>query len=82
MKNDCSRDEEIERTDKITDFFDIKNGRVLTQPYFKSDVFLLPVVFEKLAKKSVEEFDINPLYFVSLPGYTWRCGLKYTRINI
>ena len=31
---------------------------------------------------SVNEFGINPLYCVSLPGYTWECGLKYTGINL
>ena len=33
-------------------------------------------------KVSVNEFDINLLYCVSLPGYTWQCGLKYTGINL
>ena len=28
------------------------------------------------------EFEISPLYFVSLPGYTWECGLKYTNIRL
>ena len=27
-------------------------------------------------------FEINPLYFVSLTGYTWACGLKYTNIKL
>ena len=31
---------------------------------------------------SVNEFGINPLYCVSLPGYTWECGLKYTGIHL
>ena len=31
---------------------------------------------------SINEFDINPLICVSLPGYTWHCGLKYTGINL
>ena len=31
---------------------------------------------------SVYEFGINPLYCVSLPGYTWQCGLKDTGINL
>ena len=38
-------------------------------------------MFENFTKVSVNESDINPLYFVSLPGYTWQCGLKYTGIN-
>ena len=24
---------------------------------------------------------MNPLYCVSLPGFTWECGLKYTNIK-
>ena len=43
---------------------------------------MLPCVFEKFVKVSVNEFGINPLYCVSLPGYTWQCGLKYTGINL
>ena len=48
----------------------------------KSDVLLVACVFEKFIKVSVNEFGINPLYCVSLPGYTWLCGLKYTGINL
>ena len=62
--------------------FNIKNGEELTEIYLKSDVLLLACVFEKFIKVSVNEFDINPLYCVSLPGYTWQCGLKYTGINL
>ena len=36
---------------------------------------------EKFIKVSVNEFGIDLLYCVSLPGYTWQCGLKYTEIN-
>ena len=61
--------------------FNIKKGEELTEIYLKSDVLLLACVFEKFIKMSVNEFDINPLYCVSLPGYTWQCGLKYTGIN-
>ena len=43
---------------------------------------MLACVFEKFIKVSVNEFDINPLYCVSLPGYTWQCGLKYTGVNL
>ena len=43
---------------------------------------MLACVFEKFIKVSVNEFGINPLYCVSLPGYTWQRGLKYTGINL
>ena len=82
LKNKYPDDEEIERTREIIKIFDIKNGEELTEIYLKSDVLLLACVFEKLIKVSVNEFVINPLFCVSLPGYTWQCGLKYTGINL
>ena len=82
LKNKCPDDEEIERTKEIIKIFDIKKGEELTEIYLKSDVLLLAYVFEKFIKVSVNEFRINPLYCVSLPGYTWECGLKHTGINL
>ena len=43
---------------------------------------MLTCVFEKFIKVSVNEFGILPLYCVSLPGYTWQYGLKYTGMNL
>ena len=43
---------------------------------------MLTSVFEKFIKVSIIELDVNPLYCVSLPGYTWECGLKYTGKNL
>ena len=54
----------------------------MTELYLKSDILLLACVFEKFIKISVNQYDINPLYCLSLPGYTWQCGLKYTGINL
>ena len=31
---------------------------------------------------SFNEFGINPLCCISLPGYAWQCGFKYTEINL
>ena len=82
LKNGYPDDEEIQRTMDIIEKFNIKNGEELTEIYLKSDVLLLACVFEKFIKVSVNEFGINPLYCVSLPGYTWQCGLKYTGIRL
>ena len=75
-------DEEIARTMEIIKLFDNKNGEELTEIDKKSDVLLLACMFEKFIKVSVNEFEINPLYCFSSPGYTWECGLKYTGINL
>ena len=78
LKNECPSDDEIQRTKEIYKIFDIKNGEELTKLYLKSDVILLADVFEKLIKLSIEEYGINPLYCVSLPGYISQCGMNYT----
>ena len=82
LKNKCPDDKEINRTREIIKKFDIKDGKELTELYCKSDVLLLACVFEKFIMLSKNELGISPLYFVSLPGYTWECGLKYTNIRL
>ena len=82
LKNKCPDGKEIERTREIFKRFNIKNGEELTEIFLKSDVLLLACVFEKFVKVSINEFVSNPLFCVSLPGYTWQCGLKYTGINL
>ena len=57
---------------------DTKNGEELTKLYLKSDLILLTDVFEKFVKVSTEDYGFNPLYCISLPGYTYQCALKYT----
>ena len=42
---------------------------------------MLACVLEKFIKVSANIYGINLLDCVSLPGYTWQCGLKYTGIN-
>ena len=77
LKNGYPSDEELEKTKRNFDFFKFKNGE-LTQLNLKSDVLLLAYVFEDFIKGSINEFDINPLDCVSLPGFTWQNGLKDT----
>ena len=82
LKNDYPDDDEIERTKGIIKLFNIKDGEQLTRLYCKTDVILLADVFEKFVKVSTKEYKINPLYCVSLPGYTYQCALKYTDIKL
>ena len=82
LKNDFPDDEKLERTKEIIKLFNIKDGEKLTKLYCKSDVILLADVFEKIVKVSTEEYKINPLYCVSLPGYTYHCALNYTDIKL
>ena len=46
------------------------------------DVLQLTDLFENFVEKSTLEYGINPLYSYSLPGYTWKAGLKLTNIKL
>ena len=70
LKNGYPEDKEIERAKEIIKLFNIEDGEELPEIYFKSDVLLLACVFENFLRVSVIEFGNNPLYSVSLPGYT------------
>ena len=82
LKNNYLDDVEIERTKEIIKLFNIKDGEELNKLYCKTDVILLADVFEKFVEVSTEEYKINPLYCLSLPGYTYQCALKYTNIKL
>ena len=75
-------DDDIKRTQEIIDKNKIKNGRELTMLYLKLDVLQLADVFENFVESSTREYKINPLYSYSLPGYTWKAGLKLTNIEL
>ena len=78
LKNDYPDEEEIERTKRIMESLEIKNGEESRNFYLQSTINLLAFASEKFMKISINHFDINPLYFVSLFGYNWPGGLKYT----
>ena len=56
------------RTIEIIKLYNLKNGKE----------YLLVDVFEKFIKISKQKQKNNPLYLVSLLGFTWQCGLENT----
>ena len=82
LKQTNPPDEEFNRTHEIIKKFNVANGQELTMIYLKMDVLQLADVFEIFVEKATLEYNINPLYSYSLPGYTWKAGLKITKIKL
>ena len=57
----------------------MRNRQELTMMYLKMDVLQLADDFEIFVEEATLEYNINPLYSYSLPGYTWKAGLKITK---
>ena len=48
--------------------------------YLKTDVLLLADIFENFREKSIQSYGLDPAHYYTLPGYTWDCMLKHTRV--
>ena len=75
-------EDEIKRTQQLIDTYNITTAQELTMLYLKMDVLQLTDVFENFVETSTLMYGINPLYSYSLPGYTWKAGLKLTKIKL
>ena len=82
LKQTAPPDEAFNRTQEINKRFNVKNRQELTELYLKMDVLQLAEVLENFVEKATLEYSINPLYSYSLPGYTWKAGLKLTNIKL
>ena len=49
--------------------------------YVKSDTLLLADVFENFRKACIETYELDPAYFISLPGLAWQAYLKKKKWN-
>ena len=75
-------EDDIKRTQQLIDTYNITTAQELTELYLKMDVLQLTDVFENFVETSTLMYGINPLYSYSLPGYTWKAGLKLTKIKL
>ena len=50
--------------------------------YVQSDTLLLADIFENFRSKCLEVYQLDPAYFLSLPGLAWQACLKKTNIKL
>ena len=82
LKTVYTNDLKMEKTKEIIKIFIIKGGEKLTKSHLKIKVTLLTCVFEKFLEVSINEFDVNLLYSVTLSGHDWQCSLEYTDFRL
>ena len=49
---------------------------------FSLILFLLSDVFEAFRKTCIKEYELDPTYFVSAPGLSWKVCLKLTKVKL
>ena len=50
--------------------------------YVRSDILLLADIFENFRQSCLENYELDPAHFVSLPGLAWQACLKNTNVEL
>ena len=50
--------------------------------YVRSDTLLLADIFENFRQSCLENYELDPAHFVSLPGLVWQACLKKTNVEL
>ena len=75
-------DKDYTHAQKVWDVFEIKNLGEYHDLYIQSDTLLLSDVFENFRNMCLKIYELDPVYFVSVPGLAWQACLKKTRVKL
>ena len=75
-------DKDYAHAQKVFEEFKLKNLGDYHDLYVQSDTLLLADVFENFRNKCLEIYELDPIYFVSVPGLAWQACLKKDRSKI
>ena len=64
--------EDYAHTRTVLEVFEVKNRDEYHNLYVKSDTLLLADVFENFTNMCLEIYQLDPIYFVSVPGLAWQ----------
>ena len=79
LSNKFSTQEEVDNFNKDNSH---KTGKNLTVDYLQNDVEILDYCMNEHVKLSMKEFGLNPLHYVSLPGYSFDCWLMSSGVTL
>jgi hypothetical protein len=74
--------EDYVNTQKIYDVLKCQNLKEYMEFYCMLDVYLLAEVFTEFRKETLENFEIDPCNFISLPGMGLQCFLKTSKVEL
>ena len=79
LSNKLPTQEEVDSFNKDNSH---KTGKDLTIEYLQNDVEILDYCMNEYVKLSMKEFGLNPLHYVSLPGYSFDCWLISSGVSL
>ena len=75
-------DEDYTHAQKIWDIFERKHLGEYHDLYVQCDTLLLSDIYENFRNKCLKIYELDPVYFVSVPGLAWQACLKKTGVKL
>ena len=77
-----NNDVDYRHGNNVFKIFKFKNLGECHDLYVQSDTLLLADVFENFRNRCLQVYELDPAYFLSLPGLAWQACLKKTNIKL
>ena len=75
-------DTDYKHANNVFKKFNLKNLGEYHDLYVRSDTLLLADVFENFRNTCLNNYELDPAHFVSLPGLAWQACLKKTNVEL
>ena len=75
-------DTDSKHASNVFEKFNLNNLGDYHDLYVKSDTLLLADVFENFRNACLNNYELDPTHFVSLPGLAWKACLKKTNVEL
>ena len=75
-------DKDYEHAKNVWSTFNIENIEEYHDLYVQVDTLLLSDIFENFRDMCLDVYELDPAYFVSVPGLAWQACLKTTNIKL
>ena len=75
-------DTDYKHANNVFKKFDLNNLGDYHDLYVRSDTLLLADIFENFRHASLNNYELDPAHFVSLPGLAWQACLKKTNVEL
>ena len=75
-------DTDYKHANNVFEKFNLNNLGDYHDLYVRSDTLLLADVFENFSNACLNNYELDPTHFVSLPGLAWQACLKKTNVEL
>ena len=82
LTNSDISDAEYDHAKTVWENLNVKSLGEYSDIYLKTDVLILTDIFENFREMCMHTYDLDPLYYFTIPGLAYSAMLKYTGIEL